>query len=320
MTIAITFQVLLLIQHYQSNKLKEQKQKVIRISSEHESLKSQISSHFLFNSLNVLNGLIEEDPSKAQEFVSELSSIYRYVLEQKDKTLVSLNEEIHFSQIYMQLIQKRYEDGLHFEIDAEIQELYQIVPLSLQILIENCIKHNRISSQEPLHIVVKLEDGILTVKNNLQPKKNHQKSTGKGLKHIVNRFQNLTRKPVEILQTEAEFIVKLPLITENIKTMEINQKYTEEEYENAKKRVEEVQGFYWNLASYVVVNLFLTFLDLKDNGQYDWAYWALIGWGIGITFHAINVFGLFNSTHWKDEMIRKELEKRKSERENFNSN
>lgn len=317
LSIAITFQVIFLIQNYQSNKLKEQKQKVIRISTQHESLKSQISSHFLFNSLNVLNGLIDEDPAKAQEFVSELSSIYRYVLEQKDKTLVSLREEMEFSKTYMQLIQKRYEDGLEFEIEKDIPESFQIVPLSLQILIENCIKHNRISSEEPLRIKVELENGRLVVRNNLQEKKHSQKTTGKGLDHIISNFENFTREKVDILQSDREFTVKLPLITENIQTMETQQKYTDEEYKAAKKRVEEVQGFYWNLTSYVVVNAFLTFLDFQDNGSYDWAYWPLIGWGIGITFHAIEVFGLFNSTHWKDDMIRKELEKRKTERDNF---
>src|SRR5690606_6341819 len=159
-----------------------------------------------------------------------LSSIYRYVLEQKDKTLVSLREEIEFSKTYMQLIQKRYEDGLVFEIEKDIPESFQIVPLSLQILIENCIKHNRISSEEPLRIKVELENGRLVVRNNLQEKKHSQNTTGKGLDHIISNFENFTREKVEVLKSDREFTVKLPLITENIRTMETQQKYTDEEY------------------------------------------------------------------------------------------
>ncbi len=318
-TIATIFHVISLIQHYQANKLKEQKQKIVQISTEHESLKSQIGPHFLFNSLNVLNGLISENQDKAQEFVSELSSVYRYVLEQNDKPLVSLREEIDFSRTYMNLIQKRFEDGLEFEVVDEFSEAYQIVPLSLQILLENCIKHNRISSDEILKVKVYIENDYLLIKNNLQIKNQLHKSTGKGLKNIIDRYKSFTRKNVEIQQTDNEFIVKIPLLTEKIITMEINQKYTKEEYKAAKKRVEDLQGFYWNLTSYIIVNVFFTFLDLNDGG-YDWAFWPLVGWGIGIFFHAIEVFGFFNSAGWKDRMIRKELEKRKRERDEVLSN
>lgn len=318
-TISITFFIFSYIQQYQANKLKEQEEKVVQISTEHESLKSQIGPHFLFNSLNVLNGLISENQDKAQEFVSELSSVYRYVLEQNDKSLVSLREEIDFSRTYMNLIQKRFEDGLEFEVVEDFDLNYQIVPLSLQILLENCIKHNRISSDEILKVKVYIEDDYLLIKNNLQIKKQLNKSTGKGLKNIIDRYKSFTRKKVEIQQTENEFIVKLPLLTEKITTMEIIQNYTEEEIKAAHKRVEEVQGFYWNLASYIIINSFLHFLDLKD-GSYEWAYWPLLGWGIGVAFHAIEVFGMFNSASWKDRQVQKELARRKNERDRFFDN
>lgn len=318
-TVSVTFYVFSFVQQYQANKLKEQKERVVRISTEHESLKSQIGPHFLFNSLNVLNGLISENQDKAQEFVSELSSVYRYVLEQDDKSLVSLQEEVDFGRIYMNLVQKRFEDGLEFEIIGEIRKDYQIVPLSLQILLENCIKHNRISSEEILKVKVYINDDYLLIKNNLQLKNQLYKSTGKGLNNIIERYKSFTRKKVEVQQTENEFIVKLPLLTEKITTMEIIQNYTEEEIKAAKKRVEEIQGFYWNLASYAIINIFLHFLDLKD-GDYRWAYWPLLGWGIGVAFHAVEVFGMFNSASWKDRQIQKELERRKSERDRFFDN
>jgi len=318
-SVACVMYVFTFIQNYQTHKLKTQKEKVVRISTEHESLKSQIGPHFLFNSLNVLNGLISENQDKAQEFVGELSSVYRYVLEQKDKTLVSLKEEIDFAQTYMNLVQKRFEEGLEFEISGKIKDEMQIVPLSLQILLENCIKHNRISADEILKIKVSVNEDYLLIQNNLQIKNLLQKSTGKGLNNIKERYKSFTRRKVEIEQTADEFIVKIPLLTEKITTMEINQNYTKEEIKAAKKRVEELQGFYWNLASYIIINLFLTFLDLRD-GSYDWAFWSLIGWGIGITFHAIEVFGMFNSSSWKDRQIQKELEKRQRERDKFMGN
>lgn len=318
-TISVTFHVFAFIQQFQANKLKEQTQKIVQISTEHESLKSQIGPHFLFNSLNVLNGLISENQDKAQEFVSELSSVYRYVLEQNDKSLVSLREEIDFSRTYMNLIQKRFEDGLEFEVVEDFDLSYQVVPLSLQILLENCIKHNRISSDEILKVKVYIKDDYLLIKNNLQIKNQLHKSTGKGLRNIIDRYKSFTRKKVEIQQTDQEFIVKLPLLTEKITTMEIIQNYTEEEIKAAKKRVEELQGFYWNLASYIIINSFLHFLDLKD-GHYNWAYWPLLGWGVGIAFHAIEIFGMFNSSSWKDKQVQKELERRKNERDRFFDN
>ncbi|MDD3458352.1 MAG: 2TM domain-containing protein [Weeksellaceae bacterium] len=318
-TVAAVFHTAALIQNHQTGQLEVQQQKVSRISTRHESLKSQISSHFLFNSLNVLTGLIEENQDKAQEFVADLSSVYRYVLEQKDKEWVSIREEIDFCRTYMELIQKRFEDGLFFEIEGDFKEDDIIAPLTLQILIENCIKHNRISSEETLHIKVYTKDNYLLVKNNLQHKKQLNPTTGKGLKHILSRYKGFENK-VEILQQNGEFTVKIPLITKNHSIMEAHKNYTEEEYRQAKERVEELQGFYWNLASYIIINAFLAFLDIREDGHYNWAFWPLIGWGIGVTFHAINVFGIFNSSDWKNRMIQKELDKRKQERDLFDSN
>lgn len=318
-SIAFTIYLIRFILNYQADKLKEQKEKYVKITTEHESLKSQIGPHFLFNSLNVLNGLIDENPDKAQEFVGELSSIYRYVLEQKDKSLVSVEEELNFSRTYMNLVQKRYEDGLEFEIIGEANPELKIVPLSLQILLENTIKHNRISSDEPLRVRVELKDDELLIVNNLQKKNKLTESTGKGLKNIKERYSAFSNRNVEIQENETEFRVRLPLLSEKIIAMEIDNEYTEEEILNAKKRIEDLEGFYWNFASYIVVNIFFVFLDLRD-GSYDWSYWPLMGWGMGVAFHAIEVFGFFNNKSWKDRMIRKELERRKREREEFKNN
>src|SRR5690606_17482131 len=178
---------------------------------------------------------------------------------------------------YMNLVQKRYEDGLEFEMSENLPKGLQIVPLSLQILLENCIKHNRISSEEPLKVKVLVENDYLLIINNLQIKNQMHNSTGKGLQNIKDRYKSFTRKEVEISRTAAEFIVKIPLLTEKIMAMEVHQNYTEEEIKAAQKRVKDVQDFYWNLASYIIVNLFLIFLDLRD-GSYDWAVLSLLGW------------------------------------------
>lgn len=302
---------------YLQKRIKEQKIKAVNITTAHESLKSQIGPHFLFNSLNVLNGLIDENPDKAQEFVGDLGMIYRYVLEQNDQPLVSLKQEIEFAKTYLNLIQKRYEDGLNFEFMGEVDEDVQIVPLSLQILLENCIKHNKISSEEPLKIQVEVQDDKLTVKNNLQPKAQMNDSVGKGLQSIIDRYAYLSPEKVIINKKEDQFVVEIPLLNQNIKDMETKSKYTNEEYLAAKERVEDLQGFYWHLGSFIVVNLFLTLLDVYPDGRYDWAYWPLFGWGLGLFFNAVRVFGFFNNHAWEQRMIQKELEKNRQSRQRF---
>lgn len=315
-TISTVMHFFLIGKNKQQQTIREQKEKIVLVTTQHDSLKAQIGPHFLFNSLNVLNGLIEENPHRAQQFVAELSMIYRYVLEQKDKALVSLKDEIAFSRTYLHLIQMRYESGLEYEIEEVDDENWQIVPLSLQILLENCVKHNRISSQEVLKIKVYIQDGKLYVTNNLQKKFNKQDNIGKGLKGIVEGYNNITRQKVEILETDQEFKVVLPLISKQDIYMKNQEIYTENDIRQAKKRVKELKDFYWNLSSYLIVNAFLTFLDLFD-GSLDWVYWPILGWGMGILFHAIEVFGKFNTSRWEDRQIQKELERRKAQRENF---
>lgn len=317
MTMAVTLQVISLIQYRQSGQLKEQRQRVHQLSAQHESLKSQLSSHFLFNSLNVLMGLIDENPSKAQEFVGELSSVYRYVLEEKDKKTVPLEQEMKFAKTYMNLIKKRYEDGLVFELPDDLPKKGLLVPLSLQILLENCIKHNQITSEKPLKVKVYIDNDKLIISNTLQLKNNYYKRTEKGLANIRERYRDLTGKKIEVFQNENEFSVSLPILTKKEIVMNTQEKYTEQEIEAAKERVKTLQGFYGSLATFVVINAFLTFLDLYPDGRYDWAMWPLMGWGIGVVFHAIGVFGTHRNTSWKNKMIQRELEKSKQQYRNM---
>jgi hypothetical protein len=183
------------------------------LSAEFETLKSQINPHFLFNSLNTLTSLIDEQPTQATEFVQKLANVYRYVLTQKDKQLVTVREELEFIQSYIFLNQIRYGENLKVLINIPEQMLsYSIVTLSMQMLIENCIKHNTISTQKPLVINIDMIGKKLTVRNNLQRKSVMHESNGIGLNNIVHRYSFLTDEPVDIYDDGIHFSVGLPLI------------------------------------------------------------------------------------------------------------
>jgi hypothetical protein len=185
------------------------------LSAEFETLKSQINPHFLFNALNTLTNLIEEHPKQATDFVLKLSSVYRYVLTQKDKQLVTLKEEFDFIKAYIYLNQIRFGSNLIVSIEVPITfHQTKLVTLALQMLIENCIKHNIISAQHPLTIKLYIEGDRLIVKNNLQKKQQNIDSNGIGLNNIVHRYGFLTDKKVEITEDSTSFIVSLPLILE----------------------------------------------------------------------------------------------------------
>ncbi|MFK5854752.1 MAG: histidine kinase [Bacteroidota bacterium] len=178
-----------------------------------ESLRSQLNPHFLFNSLNTLSALVYEDADKAGLFIRELSDVYRYILENKDNELVSLNKELDFAQSYIHLIKIRFGKNIVVENKITItNDKFQIAPLTLQLLIENAIKHNIISKKKPLHIVISVVDNVLIVSNKLQLKEKKEYSNEMGLKNIKSRYDFLTDRVVEISDEGGEFTVKIPLI------------------------------------------------------------------------------------------------------------
>ncbi len=183
------------------------------ISAEYEALKSQINPHFLFNSLNTLSSLIDENPKTANNFVQKLSSVYRYLLTQRDKEMVQIKEELAFVDAYVYLNQIRFGTNLKVRVDVP-KELIdkKIVTLALQILIENAIKHNIISAAKPLYIYMGIVNEKFIVKNNLQRKQVMNESNGIGLNNIVHRYSFLTESEVEITETNDEFTVALPLL------------------------------------------------------------------------------------------------------------
>ncbi|PAM96685.1 histidine kinase [Flavobacterium sp. IR1] len=317
----ITFIVLLIFHSlhfyklYQENKVTQQKIIAGTANAKFESLKNQIDPHFLFNSLNVLSSLIEENPDNAQRFTTSLSKIYRYVLEQKDKELVSVEDELSFAKTYMNLLKMRFENSLFYEIPtANIDSEAKVVPLSLQLLLENTVKHNVVSEQKPLHIRIFIDGDYLAIQNDFQKKEVLQDRQGVGLQNIVNRYGLITNRKVSIEENKETFTVRIPILTKQITVMDASLEYNDENkaYFRAKKRVEELKGFYGNIISYCCVVPFLIFINLKYSPDFQWFWFSALGWGFGVTMHAFKVFGY--SSDWEERKIREILEKQNNQK------
>ena len=202
----------LISNHWIKSIEKNEELKRENLQAKYEALKNQVNPHFLFNSLNTLSGLVEQKPELATDFIKKLSDIYRYVLEQNDKELVSIKEEMKFVEDYIFLSQMRFGKGLIFNSRLTKNQNFQVAPLGIQMMVENAIKHNIISDDMPLKIEMEIEDGFVIVKNNLQKKKTI--NSGKeplGLANLKNRYAYLSGVPVEVIESESEFIVKLPI-------------------------------------------------------------------------------------------------------------
>jgi len=185
------------------------------LESKLASLQSHIDPHFLFNSMNILSSLIEKDSKSAIEYLENFSDIYRYILDYKGSELVSLGTELKALESYFHILEKRYASGLI--IDIRIHEnLYNknILPLGIQMLVENAVKHNITSEKSPLTIEIRnIEGNYLEVKNNLQIRsKKNDTMDHTGLKNIVTRYEYLVDDPVKIIKDEKDFIVQLPML------------------------------------------------------------------------------------------------------------
>lgn len=175
-------------------------------------LKTQLNPHFLFNNLNVLDQLIEEDKHKASDFLNEFAEIYRYVLDVSDKKLVPVREELAFAEKYFNLIQSKYGNAYTLQIHDENRK-GNIVPLSLQLLLENAIQHNLGNQSNPVFIRIHIGDHI-TVTNTVIPKRSIKKTSGRALNNLTEQYSVLTDQKLEIVKTETEFTVIIPIIPE----------------------------------------------------------------------------------------------------------
>tara|TARA_R110002126_G_C10478471_1_gene501663 strand:+ start:615 stop:1937 length:1323 start_codon:yes stop_codon:yes gene_type:complete len=295
----------------QDTKVKEQKIIAGSASAKFDALKNQLDPHFLFNSLNVLTSLIEEDPGQAQKFTTSLSKVYRYVLEQKSKNLISVDEELQFAKTYVRLLKMRFEDSIIFEIpDKALNPEAKIVPLSLQLLLENAVKHNVVTSYKPLHIKIFEEGDFLYVTNNLQEKQVVKKSSGVGLQNIRQRYAILTKEEMQIFKNDKEFKVRLPMLINEVAFKETQETFiSSKRYEKAKERVELIKGFYGNLISYCIVIPFLAYINYRTT-SFIWVIFPMIGWGIGLIGHGLRAYGynpLFGK-NWEQRKIKQYME------------
>lgn len=179
-----------------------------------ETLRTQVNPHFLFNSLNTLSSLVYEDRDKASGFIRDLSDVYRYVLDNRNRDTVLLGEELKFIRAFVYLYQLRFDNKLKVDIavsEADYNRL--IAPMTLQLLVENAVKHNVVSAARPLSIRIATDkNACISVSNNLQKKSTAVVSSEIGLKNIISRYAYLTAEPVVVEENEHEFLVKIPLI------------------------------------------------------------------------------------------------------------
>jgi len=190
---------------------REQKLREENLVFRHETLRQQVNPHFLFNSLNTLSSLVGSRPEAAEEFIGKLASMYRYILDNGSRDRVPLGDELSFITDYFYLYRIRDEGKIRLDMHVPDPEKYGILPVSLQILIENAIKHNRATRENPLKIDIFMEGQQIVVKNNVQKMASGIRSTGIGLKNLAQRMKLSLGKGISVEESDTSFIVKLPL-------------------------------------------------------------------------------------------------------------
>jgi sensor histidine kinase YesM len=209
-----TIFIMRLIFQKQAYELENEKLRTESLQSQFESLKNQMSPHFLFNTLTALKSLISESPMLADQYVNHLAQVLRYTLQSNEKKTVSLREEMEFTESYLFLIKMRY--GANLTVLTDIHEKHlslELPPLTIQTLLENAVKHNEISNKKPLIINMRTnDDSELLISNPIQKKLTPEEGTGIGLTNLSKQFQILGERDIQIVQENNEFIVMIPLI------------------------------------------------------------------------------------------------------------
>lgn len=199
-------------QKYKEKAVEAEKLKTLNSTARYEMLNHQINPHFFFNNLNSLSTLIHHNPQLADKYLQKLSDIYRYIIKNKDNELVSLSEELHFLNDYIDLLSIRFKDALTFQVEINPKaEKKFLPPAVLQLLVENVVKHNYFTKNEPLVVFISAEAETIVIKNKIQKKQVVEISSGIGLQNISERYQFLG-KMVKIADQEGEFRVEVPLI------------------------------------------------------------------------------------------------------------
>jgi len=211
-TISLIFVAVAFFQYWKNSLLEAERFKAEMLQYKYESLQNQINPHFLFNSFNVLSDLVYEDQNKAIAFIRQLSQLFRYVLDSRDRELVTIKEEMEFIEAFSYLLQTRFEDKLIIKQEFEAREDEMIVPMTLQLLIENCVKHNEISASQPLTVQIMRKGEYLKVENNLQLKSAGLDSKKTGLSNIRQQFKYFTDKEIVFTETDRSYSVEVPVI------------------------------------------------------------------------------------------------------------
>jgi sensor histidine kinase YesM len=210
---------------WRENALEREQLKKVNLQSQFESLKSQVNPHFLFNSLNSLSSLIADEPQQAEQFVDEMSKVYRYLLQNNESELTTLATELSFIDSYFHLLKTRYRAGISLQVDVPASyQHYLLPPLTLQMLVENAVKHNVIGANKPLTLEIRIkpcddraagpdEAGQLLVRNNLQRKKGKVASNMVGLNNITAKYQLLAKTVPSVRDDDGYFTVVLPLLS-----------------------------------------------------------------------------------------------------------
>ena len=293
----------------QAQKVNEQKIIARSATAQFDALKNQLDPHFLFNSLNVLVSLIEENPKAATKFTTSLSKVYRYVLEQRNKELVSVEEELAFARTYVGLLKTRFEDSITIDIpDHGSRTDAMVVPLSLQLLIENAVKHNIVSDSKPLHLKIYEKNNLLVIENNLQKKQVIKKSTGVGLQNIASRYGLLTDHKMTLEETSTSFIVSLPILTQetiHMKTLEFTTENLEDKkLVQAKTKVAAIKDLYDSALKMILIIAFLAVINAFTGG-FPWVIFPAIGMSIGLFFQYQRTYdkSLILGKKWEEEKI-----------------
>ena len=198
---------------WKQSMIEAEKYKTESVEAQLQNLKNQINPHFLFNNMSVLSSLVYKDQDKAVDFINQLSKVYRYLLDNRNNELVSLENELAFIKSYIYLLQIRFDKNIIFHLTIEEQKRSQLIPpMAIQMLIENAIKHNEISEALPLTISIQTVENKIVVINNLQLRTNPEVSSKSGLQNIKDRYHFYTDRSIEIIQDNQSFIVKLPLL------------------------------------------------------------------------------------------------------------
>jgi sensor histidine kinase YesM len=196
---------------WNSSLKREQKLREEKLIFQYETLKNQVNPHFLFNSLNTLSSLVAKDADLSEKFIHKLSSIYRYILENRDVDFINLTREIQFVKDYF-FLQKIRDDGkIELELPSTNMKDFEILPISIQLLVENALKHNSATKDKPLKIRIALEGDLVVVQNNLQPKTQVNGSSKVGLKNLRERIELVMGRKVFIEPSKDSFIVKVPV-------------------------------------------------------------------------------------------------------------